>query len=111
MEWLLEEDRKAFMKMLNDCYKYAKGINAKGRPFRTEPTGCPVSASGVWGFPEEHKEFALRRFIECRLMNGDYMASHSLKDIKHDARRRRYVEGFDRIFANVVSKVKGSTKK
>jgi hypothetical protein len=32
-----EEDRKVFMEMLNNCYKYAKAINAKGRPFPTEP--------------------------------------------------------------------------
>jgi hypothetical protein len=36
VEGLPEEDRKTFMKMLNDCYKYAKAINAKGRPFPTE---------------------------------------------------------------------------
>ena len=27
-----EEDSKVFMKMLNDCYKYTKAINAKGHP-------------------------------------------------------------------------------
>ena len=32
-----EEDSKVFMKMLNDCYKYSKAINAKGQPFPTEP--------------------------------------------------------------------------
>ena len=32
-----EEDRKTFMKMLNNCYKYAKAINAKGQPFPAEP--------------------------------------------------------------------------
>ncbi len=32
-----EEERKVFMEMLNNCYKYAKAINAKGRPFPTEP--------------------------------------------------------------------------
>ena len=32
-----EEDRKVFMEMFNNCYKYAKAINAKGRPFPTEP--------------------------------------------------------------------------
>jgi hypothetical protein len=32
-----EEDREVFTKILNDCYKYAKAINAKGEPFRTEP--------------------------------------------------------------------------
>jgi hypothetical protein len=32
-----EEDRKIFMKMLNNCYKYAKAINAKAQPFPSEP--------------------------------------------------------------------------
>jgi hypothetical protein len=32
-----EEDRKTFTKMLNDCYRYAKAINAKGQPFPAEP--------------------------------------------------------------------------
>ena len=31
------EDRKLFMKMLNDCYKYATAVNAKGEPFPSEP--------------------------------------------------------------------------
>ena len=34
---LAEEDRKMFTKMLNDCYKYAKAINAKSQPFPSEP--------------------------------------------------------------------------
>jgi len=33
---LTEQDRMLYMKMLNDCYKYAKAINAKGQPFPTE---------------------------------------------------------------------------
>jgi hypothetical protein len=32
-----EEDRKTFTKMLNDYYRYAKAINAKGQPFPAEP--------------------------------------------------------------------------
>jgi hypothetical protein len=28
-----KEDRELFEKMLNDCYKYAAAINAKGQPF------------------------------------------------------------------------------
>ena len=32
-----EEDRELFEKMLNDCYNYAAAINAKGKPFPTEP--------------------------------------------------------------------------
>jgi hypothetical protein len=31
------EDRNLFNNMLNDCYKYAAAINAKGEPFPTEP--------------------------------------------------------------------------
>jgi hypothetical protein len=32
-----KEDKKLFLKMLNDCEKYALAINAKGTPFPTEP--------------------------------------------------------------------------
>jgi hypothetical protein len=32
-----EEDRKTFMKMLSNCYKYAKAINTKAQPFPSEP--------------------------------------------------------------------------
>jgi hypothetical protein len=32
-----KEDRQLFEKMLNDCYKYATAINAKGEPFPAEP--------------------------------------------------------------------------
>jgi hypothetical protein len=31
------EDRKLFLKMLNDCHKYSTAINVKGKPFSTEP--------------------------------------------------------------------------
>jgi hypothetical protein len=31
------EDRKTFIKILNDCYKYAKAINTKAQPFPSEP--------------------------------------------------------------------------
>jgi hypothetical protein len=31
------EDRKTFMNMLNDCYKYAKAISTKAQPFHSEP--------------------------------------------------------------------------
>ena len=33
---LTEQDTMLYMKMLNDCYKYATAINAKGQPFPTE---------------------------------------------------------------------------
>ena len=32
-----EEDKYLFLKMLNDCQKYALAINAKETPFLTEP--------------------------------------------------------------------------
>jgi hypothetical protein len=37
-----EQDRKVFMEMFNNCYKYAKAINAKGRPFPSEPVIMPL---------------------------------------------------------------------
>jgi hypothetical protein len=30
-------DRKTFTKMLNDCHRYAKAINAKAQPFPADP--------------------------------------------------------------------------
>jgi len=30
-------DKELFMKMLNECYKYASAVNAKGEPFPSEP--------------------------------------------------------------------------
>lgn len=32
-----EEDKAVFKKILNDCYKYAVAINAKGNAFPSEP--------------------------------------------------------------------------
>jgi hypothetical protein len=32
-----KEDRELFNNMLNDCYKYATAINAKGQAFPAEP--------------------------------------------------------------------------
>jgi hypothetical protein len=32
-----EEERETFLKMLNDCYKYAKANNTKAQPFPSEP--------------------------------------------------------------------------
>jgi hypothetical protein len=32
-----KEDKELFKTILNDCYKYAAAINAKGEPFPAEP--------------------------------------------------------------------------
>ena len=32
-----QEDREVFTKMLSNCYKYAKAVNAEGQPFPAEP--------------------------------------------------------------------------
>ena len=32
-----EEEKKMFIEMLDKCQKYAVAINAKGKPFPTEP--------------------------------------------------------------------------
>ena len=33
---LRSDDRRLFLQMLNDCYRYSNAINAKGEPFPTE---------------------------------------------------------------------------
>ena len=60
--------------------------------------------------PESHKEFALRRFVETRLLDQDYMKEHSLEDLKQSALRRRYVENFDAIWKECVNRIKGRKK-
>jgi hypothetical protein len=35
-ESLRAEERELFIKMLNDCYRYAEAVNAKGEPFPAE---------------------------------------------------------------------------
>ena len=35
-ESLRADDRDLFKKMLNDCYRYAEAVNAKGEPFPAE---------------------------------------------------------------------------
>ncbi|MGC1932577.1 MAG: hypothetical protein WA667_26685 [Candidatus Nitrosopolaris sp.] len=60
---------------------------------------------------EDHKEVALRRFVSTRLLNKDYTASHSLEDLKDAAKRRRNTVGFERIWDEVVNKVKKGRKR
>jgi hypothetical protein len=35
-ESLRAEDRELFKKMLDDCYRYSRAVNAKGEPFPAE---------------------------------------------------------------------------
>ncbi|MFZ0515171.1 MAG: hypothetical protein WAM14_26475 [Candidatus Nitrosopolaris sp.] len=59
----------------------------------------------------DEKQIALRRFVSTRLLNKDYMANHSLEDLKEAAKRRRDTIGFERIWDEVVNKVKKGRKK
>ncbi|MGC1932568.1 MAG: hypothetical protein WA667_26640 [Candidatus Nitrosopolaris sp.] len=62
---------------------------------------------------ENQKQMALKHFIECRLLNSDYMATHSLEDVRQSALRRRYVLDFDNIWnksVDFVNKTKRKTK-
>src|SRR5438445_10568417 len=43
-----EEDRTTFTKMLNECYKYVKAINAKAQPF---PAHVLVACPGITPIP------------------------------------------------------------
>ncbi|MGC1927621.1 MAG: hypothetical protein WA667_01490 [Candidatus Nitrosopolaris sp.] len=59
----------------------------------------------------DEKQIALRRFVSTRLSNKDYMENHSLEDLKETAKQRRNTVGFERIWDEVVNKIKKGHKK
>jgi hypothetical protein len=75
-----EEDRKTFTKMLNDCYRYAKAINAKGQPFPAEPVIMALLFS-------QHK---LIEWLEGQIFKGKICAlkppDGSVNEISHNCR-------------------------
>jgi hypothetical protein len=76
------EDRKTFMKVLNDCYKYSKAINVKGEPFPTESLIMALLFS-------QHK---LIEWLEGRISKGKTSVlnplDQSLNEISHNYRLR-----------------------
>jgi len=75
-----EEDRKIFTKMLSNCYKYAKAINAKGQPFPAEPVIMALLFS-------QHK---LIEWLEGQISKGKTSVlnplDQSLNEISHNYR-------------------------
>ncbi|MFZ0514521.1 MAG: hypothetical protein WAM14_23150 [Candidatus Nitrosopolaris sp.] len=59
----------------------------------------------------DEKQIALRRFVETRLLNSEYMSNHTLEDLKESAKRRRNTVGFEQIWDEVVNKNKKRRKK
>src|SRR5712692_6179107 len=76
------EDRKPFMKVLNDCYKYSKAINVNGKPFPTESLNMALLFS-------QHK---LIEWLEGRTSKGKTSVlkslDQSLNEISHNYRLR-----------------------
>ena len=76
------EDRKTFMKVLNDCYKYSKAINVKGEPFPTESLIMALLFS-------QHK---LIEWLEGLMSKGKTSVlnplDQSLNEISHNYRLR-----------------------
>jgi hypothetical protein len=74
------EDRKTFTKMLNDCYKYAKAINAKAQPFPSESVIMALLFS-------QHK---LIKWLEGQISKGktNFLnpLDQSLNEISHNYR-------------------------
>jgi hypothetical protein len=66
-----EDDRKMFLEMLEKCQKYTLAINAKGKPFSTEPfimaREIEDLEKNVNGFHEYRRERL--RFIESNVFN------------------------------------------
>lgn len=57
-ENLREKDRVMFAKMIRDCYKYIRAINAKGQSYSTESLlmSLIISQQQMIEFLIEHKE-------------------------------------------------------
>ncbi|MDQ6864741.1 MAG: hypothetical protein M3044_13060 [Thermoproteota archaeon] len=76
------EDRKTFVKVLNDCYKYSKAINVKGEPFPTESLIMALLFS-------QHK---LIEWLEGRISKGKTSVLNPLdqllNEISHNYRLR-----------------------
>jgi hypothetical protein len=68
-----EEDRKLFLRMLNDCQKYALAINAKETPFPTEHLimALLLTQHKMMGWLSEHVPKKMRSaFPKVELQEG-----------------------------------------
>jgi hypothetical protein len=62
-----EEDKKLFLEMLEKCHKYSVAINAKGRPFPTEPLimALLLEQHKMINWLENKMRIPKQRFFEC----------------------------------------------
>jgi hypothetical protein len=62
-----EEDRKLFLKMLEKCQKYALAINAKEKPFPTEPLimALLLEQHKMINWLQKKIPIPKRRFFKC----------------------------------------------
>jgi hypothetical protein len=62
-----EEDRKLFLKILKKCQKYAIAINAKGKPFPTEPLimALLLEQHKMINWLQKKIPIPKQRFFEC----------------------------------------------
>ena len=68
-----QEDRKLFMSMLNDCYKYSVAINAKGHQFPTEPLIMALLLS-------QHK---MIDWLTIQISKHESLANNNNKEMKN----------------------------
>jgi hypothetical protein len=64
-----EKDKKLFFDMLEMCQKYAVAINAKGKPFPTEPLimALLLEQHKMISWLQNEMSISKQRFFECSL--------------------------------------------
>jgi hypothetical protein len=62
-----EEDKKLFLEMLEKCQKYSIAINAKGKPFPTEPLimALLLEQHKMINWLEDKIRIQKQRFLKC----------------------------------------------
>ena len=62
-----DEDKKLFLEMLDKCQKYSLAINAKGRPFPTEPLimALLLEQHKMINWLENKMPISKQRFFKC----------------------------------------------
>jgi hypothetical protein len=68
-----QEDRKFFISMLNDCYKYSVAINTKGHPFPAEPLIMALLLS-------QHK---MIDWLTKQISKHESLANNNNKEVKN----------------------------